>query len=79
MIERLQRLAAISPLPAWYLTGAVGLIWLAAAFGLGSASDFWRENATTVLAGWLGALSVWLGAKKIPNRAAKSDPTTGQG
>lgn len=79
MIERLQRLAAISPLPAWYLTGAVGLIWLAAAFGVDSAAKFWHDNATTIIAAYLGALGLWLGSKKIPNRAAKADPTTGQG
>lgn len=79
LLAWLKELSTISPLPAWYLTGAVGVIWLSAAFGLGTASDFWRENAATVLAGWLGAIGLWLGSKKIPNKAAKADPTTGQG
>lgn len=79
MIDRLRRLAEISPLPAWGSTAALWLILMLAAFGVEPARGLWHDDSGPIITVYLAALGLWLGSKKIPNRAAAKDPTAGQG
>ena len=65
MIRFLERLTALSQLPAWFTTFSAVAVWWVAILGGDAAAAFWDKSGGSITAFTTLTLGTWLGYKGV--------------